>query len=97
MKVRGAMSPEVQLCTPDDTLKDAAEAIAALVVGLLPITGDERLVGMIFDRDIAIRGVTLGHGPDHMTTRISTRSRRMGDIRSGGCRCAVAKSGWLAA
>jgi len=35
MKVRDAMSPEVQLCTPDDTLKDAAEAMAALGVGLL--------------------------------------------------------------
>lgn len=32
MKVRDAMSPEVQLCTPDDTLKDAAKAMAALGV-----------------------------------------------------------------
>jgi hypothetical protein len=29
MKVRDAISPEVQLCTPDDTLKDAAEAICS--------------------------------------------------------------------
>src|SRR3954470_23842047 len=64
MKVRDAMSPEVQLCTPDDTLKDAAEAMAALNVGLLPVTDNERLVGMVSDRDIAIRGVGLGRGPD---------------------------------
>jgi CBS domain-containing protein len=51
MKVSDAMTPEVQLCTPDDTLKDAAQAMAALGVGLLPVTDNERLVGMISDRD----------------------------------------------
>ena len=60
MKVRDAMSPEVQLCTPDDTLRNAAEAMAALGVGLLPVTDNERLVGMVSDRDIAIRGVGMG-------------------------------------
>ena len=63
MKVSDAMTPEVQLCTPDDTLKDAAEAMAALGVGLLPVTDNERLVGMISDRDIAIRAVAEGLGP----------------------------------
>ena len=38
MKVSDAMTPEVQLCTPDDTLKDAAQAMAALGIGLLPVT-----------------------------------------------------------
>src|SRR5436190_7039254 len=55
MKVRDAMTTEVQLCTPDDTLRDAAEAMAALNCGLLPVTDNQRLVGMISDRDIAIR------------------------------------------
>jgi len=64
MKVSDAMTPEVQLCTPDDTLKDAAQAMAALGVGLLPVTDNERLVGMISDRDIAIRGIGMGRGPE---------------------------------
>src|SRR5829696_5282853 len=64
MKVSDAMTPEVQLCTPDDTLKDAAQAMAALGVGLLPVTDNDRLVGMISDRDIAIRGIGMGRGPD---------------------------------
>jgi CBS domain-containing protein len=72
MKVREAMSPEVQLCTPDDMLKDAAEAMAALGVGLLPVTDNERLVGMISDRDIAIRGVALGRGPDSRVGDVMT-------------------------
>jgi CBS domain-containing protein len=64
MKVSDAMTPEVQLCTPDDTLKDAAQAMAALGVGLLPVTDNDRLVGMISDRDIAIRGIGMGRGPE---------------------------------
>ena len=64
MKVRDAMTPDVQLCTPDDTLRDAAEAMAGLNCGLLPVTDNNRLVGMISDRDIAIRGVAMGRGPD---------------------------------
>ena len=59
MKVSDAMTSEVQLCTPDDTLKDAAQAMAALGVGLLPVTDNNRLVGMISDRDIAIRGIGM--------------------------------------
>ncbi|MDE2065026.1 MAG: CBS domain-containing protein, partial [Bradyrhizobium sp.] len=49
MKVRDAMTPDVQLCTPNDTLKDAAGAMMALNVGLLPVTDNDRLVGMITD------------------------------------------------
>src|ERR1043166_9750159 len=64
MKVSDAMTSEVQLCTPGDTLKDAAQAMAALAVGLLPVTDNDRLVGMISDRDIALRGVGMGRGPD---------------------------------
>src|SRR4029453_11025746 len=64
MKISDAMTPEVQLCTPDDTLKDAAQAMAALGVGLLPVTDNDRLVGMISDRDIAIRGIGMGRGPE---------------------------------
>jgi CBS domain-containing protein len=76
MKVSDAMTSEVQLCTPDDTLKDAAQAMAALGVGLLPVTDNERLVGMISDRDIAIRGVGLGRGPE----------ARVGDVMTADVR-----------
>jgi CBS domain-containing protein len=110
MKVRGVMSPEVQLCTPDDTLKDAAEAMAALAVGLLPVTDNERLVGMISDRDIAVRGVALGQGPDSRVGDVMTAEvkycyddqdldkspRTWATSRSDGYRCLVATNGWSA-
>jgi len=72
MKVSDAMTSEVQLCTPDDTLKDAAQAMAALGVGLLPVTDNDRLVGMISDRDIAVRGVAMGRGPDARVRDVMT-------------------------
>jgi CBS domain-containing protein len=72
MKVSDAMTTDVQLCTPDDTLKDAAEAMMVLNVGLLPVTDNERLVGMISDRDIATRGVARGLGPDSLVRNVMT-------------------------
>src|SRR5437879_1636532 len=106
MKVSDAMTPEVQLCTPDDTLKDAAQAMAALGVGLLPVTDNDRLVGMISDRDIAIRGIGMGRGPEGRVGDVMTAgvkycyedqnldevSAIMGDIRSVACRCSIATS-----
>jgi CBS domain-containing protein len=72
MKVRDAMTSDVQLCTPEDTLRDAAEAMAALNCGLLPVTEGNRLVGMLSDRDIAIRGVAMGRGPDSRVRDVMT-------------------------
>jgi CBS domain-containing protein len=72
MKVRDAMTADVQLCTPQDTLKDAAEAMMSLSVGLLPVTDGDRLVGMISDRDIVTRGVALGLGPDSQVASVMT-------------------------
>jgi len=72
MKVSDAMTPDVQLCTPQDTLKDAAEAMMALNIGLLPVTDGDRLVGMISDRDIATKGVAMGLGPDSLVQAVMT-------------------------
>jgi CBS domain-containing protein len=76
MKVCDAMTSEVQLCTPGDTLKDAAQAMAALAVGLLPVTDNDRLVGMISDRDIAIRGIGMGRGPEARVGDVMTAEVR---------------------
>jgi CBS domain-containing protein len=64
MKISDVMTPDVQLCTPEDTVRDAAEAMAELDVGLLPVAQDDHLVGMISDRDVAVRAVGKGRGPD---------------------------------
>lgn len=73
MKVSEAMTVEVQLCTPEDTLQDVAEAMMVLNVGFLPVTDSDRLVGTVTDRDIAVRGVARGLGPDTLVRDVMTQ------------------------
>ena len=64
MKVAECMTRDVEMAGPDDTLRDAATAMAQCDAGVLPVRENDRLVGMITDRDIAIRGIACGKGPD---------------------------------
>jgi CBS domain-containing protein len=64
MKVSEAMSRDVRIANPNETIRDAAKAMAAIDVGSLPVGENDRLVGMITDRDIAVRAVAQGKGPD---------------------------------
>jgi CBS domain-containing protein len=64
MKISECMTRDVQLATPEDTLAEAARCMARLDAGVLPVSENDRLVGMITDRDIAVRGVAEGKGPE---------------------------------
>jgi CBS domain-containing protein len=64
MKVSSVMSRDVQLIHPDATLRDAAQLMQKIDTGALPVGESDTLVGMITDRDIAIRGVAQGKGPE---------------------------------
>jgi CBS domain-containing protein len=63
MKVKEIMTREVELAGPDDTLQEAAQRMLELDIGVLPVGEDDRLVGMITDRDVAVRGIAQGKGP----------------------------------
>jgi CBS domain-containing protein len=60
MQVKEAMSSEVKIANPNQTIRDAARLMAQLDCGCLPVGEDDRLVGMITDRDIAVRAVAMG-------------------------------------
>jgi CBS domain-containing protein len=64
MKVREAMTRDVRLVQPDQTIRDAANLMSELDIGALPVEEDDRLVGIITDRDIAVRAVAEGRGPE---------------------------------
>jgi CBS domain-containing protein len=64
MKISEKMSRDVQVTAPTQSVLEAAKLMAELDVGALPVGENDRLVGMITDRDIAIRGVAAGRGPD---------------------------------
>jgi CBS domain-containing protein len=64
MKVSQAMTRKVQVANPGQTIRDAARIMAEIDAGVLPVGENDRLVGMITDRDIAIRAVAQGKSPD---------------------------------
>lgn len=72
MKISEVMTRDVRIASPDDTLADAARMMAAIDCGVLPVSNSERLIGMITDRDIAIRGVAEGLGPDATVAEVMT-------------------------
>lgn len=60
MKVREVMTDEVFVTSPEQSIRDAAQKMAEIDAGALPVRENDRLVGMITDRDIAIRAVAMG-------------------------------------
>jgi CBS domain-containing protein len=69
MKVKEIMTVDVEATTPDDDLQTAARLMTDSGAGVLPVCDGERLVGMITDRDIAIRGVAEGKAPQQCNVR----------------------------
>lgn len=63
MKVKDIMSREVTVASPNDTLQEVARTMQRLDVGSLPVSESDRLVGMVTDRDIAVRAVGEGLPP----------------------------------
>jgi CBS domain-containing protein len=63
MKVSEVMTPDVRIVSPEQTLEHAARTMGEIDVGVLPVGENDRLIGMITDRDIALRGVAKGKGP----------------------------------
>lgn len=64
MKVGNCMTKNVTLANPEQSIRDVAQMMSKLDAGVLPVSDNDRLVGMITDRDIVIRGIALGKGPD---------------------------------
>ena len=69
MKVREVMSKDVSVVSPDDTIQKAATLMEKVDCGALPVGENDRLVGIITDRDIALRAVAKGQAPDRCTVR----------------------------
>jgi len=58
------MTRDVRIANPGQSIRDVAKIMAEIDAGSMPVGENDRLVGMITDRDIAIRGVAQGKGPD---------------------------------
>ena len=63
-KVRDLMTQAVETVGPEQTAREAASFMLSADTGSIPVIENDRLIGMITDRDIAVRGIAHGHGPE---------------------------------
>ena len=64
MKVSEVMTRDVEVISPDASLREAARKMDDLNVGVLPVCDGQRLVGILTDRDITVRATSIGESPD---------------------------------
>ena len=76
MRVNEAMSTDVRIAHPSQTIQEAARTMAEIDAGVLPVGDNDELIGIITDRDIAIRAVAAGKGPDTPVREIMSPETR---------------------
>jgi CBS domain-containing protein len=77
--VADVMTRDVRTLGPNDSVADAARCMDELNVGVIPVVDGDKLVGMVTDRDIVVRGVAQEG---------EVRSMKLADVMSGHVRCA---------
>jgi len=76
MNIGDVMTRDVRLTSPQQSIHKAARTMADIGSGILPVRENDRLVGIITDRDIAIRAVAAGKGPDTAVRDVMTEDIR---------------------
>jgi CBS domain-containing protein len=72
MKVSEVITRDVHLIEPTQSIREAARLMVELDAGIMPVREGDRLVGMVTDRDITVRAVTEGKGPDTPVREVMT-------------------------
>ena len=70
MKVTEIMTTDVETCSPEATLQEIAIRMLELDVGSIPVSDDDKLIGIITDRDIVVRGIASQFSLDTPVSRI---------------------------
>ena len=73
MRVSEAMTRDVRVASPGQSIREVARMMDEIDAGALPVGENDRLVGMITDRDIALRAVAQGKGPDTPVRDVMSR------------------------
>jgi CBS domain-containing protein len=63
-QVADVMTRDVRVVSPSDTIQRAAQCMDELNVGVVPVCDGQKLLGMVTDRDITVRGVAAGKPAD---------------------------------
>src|SRR2546429_4045995 len=69
MLLKEVMTRSIEEIGPDTSLKDAAQKMKSLDIGALPVCENDKLIGMLTDRDIAVRAVADGKDPAQACAR----------------------------
>ena len=73
MKASDIMTPTPHCCTSSDSIQSVAAAMRDGDCGAVPIVDNGRLVGIVTDRDLAVRALATGQGPDARVGQFITR------------------------
>lgn len=68
-QIADVMSKDFKFVTPDTSVQEAAQIMRDLDVGFLPVGENDRLIGMVTDRDIAVRSTSEGQNPSSTPVR----------------------------
>ncbi len=69
MDLSEIMTSDVVICSPNDTLAQVALRMQSEDIGCCPVVEEDRLVGMITDRDITVRSAAKGFDPNQQQVR----------------------------
>jgi CBS domain-containing protein len=75
-KIGDVMTGHVCVASPNDSIRKAAELMAQSDIGSLPVGENDRLIGMITDRDIVVRAVARGRGDATLVREVMTEQIR---------------------
>jgi CBS domain-containing protein len=80
--VKDAMTADVKTAAPSQSLTDVARLMKQEDVGSVPVVDGERLIGVVTDRDIVVRGIADGSDP-HAIKAGDIASRDVVTVRPG--------------
>ena len=84
MKISEVMTRDVETVSADQTAQEAAAFMLSAEAGSIPVCDGDKVIGMITDRDIAVRGVAEGRGPETPVRDLMSDGRH---LRPRGRRC----------
>jgi len=68
--IRDIMTTDVECCTPLDNVYEVAVKMKELDVGAIPIIDNDKLIGMITDRDLVVRGIAEKRAGSNQVTNV---------------------------
>jgi len=74
-QIKDVMTPNCQWIAPDASVSQAAKTMRDQDIGFLPVGENDRLIGMITDRDIAVRSAAAGQDPSQAKVRDAMTSK----------------------